>query len=864
MHTSQTPHDNDPLPNQRLLTARLERHLTQAQLADLLGTDANTVSRWERGLQQPSPFYRERLCKLFALSDADLGLGGAETSPPAAGVSPDRRILDPMIPPPPRYLFGRETDLFAVKERLFAASQQKEQIVALTGLPGVGKTALATTLAHDPLIRAHFPDGVLWAGLGPHPEISAVLSRWARLLDLSAADLCVPTESGSFPQLIRSAIGIRAFLLVIDDAWRLEDVMAFQIGGPACAYLVTTRLRDVAASLALDEPLVLHELRADDSLALLRRFAPGVLDQERQKAQDLVRATGGLPLALCLIGHFLRQQAALGQRRRIQAALAHLSRPEERLRLGEPQPREAGYAGRWSGASLSLYSAIAISDRQLSPQAHTALCVLSIFPAKPHSFSEEAALAVTGSPAEVLDELLDAGLMEPAGMNRYRLHQTIADYARLQLVPPTNLAAYERLIAYCIHFVEQHQADYDQLEQESRLFHVALDQAHALAKDSELVRLSVTLAPYLLLRGRYQLAERYFHLAQDAAIRRNDQRGLVRILRACGELAQKQGRYDQAQASFRQGVTLARQNAEQEEIAALLTDLGWVLWKQGAYSQAQSCLEEALVLTRQVEDDKQLCRALTILGAVVARQGDYARSGAYLQEGLALARERGDQEQLCALLINLGVTSLNRGDASQAEGYLNEGLSVARTLGHREWTSLLLLNLADLWMGQGQQGPAEVAGREGLDLARQIGHRELISGHLLNQGVLAAKEGRYQQAEASLQEGLQIARELGSLYLMGTALYESGNCALLQQHIEQAEAYFKEIEACCQPDQELLALASFGRAQVAALRGAPGDARRLAMTSLRSLEAMGSSFRRVVRDWITRTFDPARSRAEHA
>jgi tetratricopeptide (TPR) repeat protein/transcriptional regulator with XRE-family HTH domain len=855
MHTSQTPQGNDPIPNQRLVTARLRRNLTQAQLAEQLGTDPNTVSRWERGLQQPSPFYREQLCTFFATSEADLGLGGSESPTPAEALSTERSIVDPMIPPPPRYLFGRETDLATVKERLCTADPQREQIVTLTGLPGVGKTALATTLAHDPLIRAHYPDGVLWAGLGPHPDGYAVLSRWARLLGLSASDLSVPTGTGGLPQIIRSAIGTGAFLLVIDDAWHLEDVRVFQIGGPACAYLVTTRLRALSAYLAIDEPLVLHELRTEASLALLHRLAPGVLDQDRQKAQDLVRAVGGLPLALCLIGNFLRQQAALGQTRRIQAALARLFQSEERLRLGESQPRDASYSGSSPGATLSLYSAIAISDRQLSPRAHTALSVLSVFPAKPHSFSEEAALDVSGNPAEVLDELLDAGLMEPAGMSRYRLHQTIADYARLQLVPPTDLAAYERLIAYCIRFGERHQTDYDQLEQESRMLLVALEQAHTRTRDPELVRLVVALAPYFLLRGRYQLAERYFHLAHLAAIRLKDRPGLMRILRALGELAQKQGRYDQAQDFFRQGLVLARESADHQEICALLTDLGWITWKQGAYSQAQSYLEESLVLARQMENRQRICRVLAILGAVVARQGDYPHSTSYLLEGLELARQMSDQEQLCALLINLGVTSLNRGDVSQAETYLNEGLSVARKLGHREWTSLLLLNLADLWIGQGQEGPAEVAGREGLDLARQIGHQELISGHLVNQGVIAARQGRYEQAEASLQEGLQIARQLGSLYLIGTALYESGNCALLQQKREQAQAYFEEIEACCQPDQELLALASFGRARVAAQQGAATEARRLAMTSIRSLEAMGSSFRKEVRDWITQTLD---------
>ncbi len=61
-------------PNRRLKQARELRGWSQAKVAELIGTDATTVSRWERGLFLPTPYFRERLCELFGKNAEELGL----------------------------------------------------------------------------------------------------------------------------------------------------------------------------------------------------------------------------------------------------------------------------------------------------------------------------------------------------------------------------------------------------------------------------------------------------------------------------------------------------------------------------------------------------------------------------------------------------------------------------------------------------------------------------------------------------------------------------------------------------------------------------------------------------------------------
>jgi transcriptional regulator with XRE-family HTH domain len=61
-------------PKQRLAAERMRRRWTQLEVADQLGTTPGNVSRWERGITSPGPYFRRKLCELFGRSAHELGL----------------------------------------------------------------------------------------------------------------------------------------------------------------------------------------------------------------------------------------------------------------------------------------------------------------------------------------------------------------------------------------------------------------------------------------------------------------------------------------------------------------------------------------------------------------------------------------------------------------------------------------------------------------------------------------------------------------------------------------------------------------------------------------------------------------------
>lgn len=445
-------------PNMLLRRARQERGWSQKELADLLGVPQSfMISRWENGTTYPGPEYREKLGSVFGKRHEELGLHKS-----IALCAPFQMpIIDPAIPMPQpgtSALIGRRELLEQIKQSLCSPGQSR--FVGINGLPGVGKTALAMEVSVAAAVKDRFPDGVLWATLGPQPDWCEQLRRWSSLLGIKEAESTSLQSCEALRQALRQAIGSRQMLLILDDVWNIEDALTYMIGGPSCSYLLTTRIPEVATRFAGQQALHVPELTFDESMQLLEQIVPALVEKEWDAVSRLAQIAGGLPLTLTLMGNYLLVQMRHRQQRRIQKALRQLQLPEERMQLILPQ------AGTIHSRDmpLNIQMVIGTTEIMLDEISRRTLYALSVFPASPATFSEEAALAVTASPRDALDRLVEAGLLECNEEDRYLLHQSIVDYAQCQGANPQ---AEKRLIAYVLRYVKEHEQEERLLKRES-------------------------------------------------------------------------------------------------------------------------------------------------------------------------------------------------------------------------------------------------------------------------------------------------------------------------------------------------------------------------------------------------------------
>lgn len=790
-------------PNPHLKRARARQGWSQEYVAREVGTDAFTVSRWERGITMPSPHFRQQLCTLFGLSVVELGLLPAETpETPAEAASVPRElpaqrapsaapVFDPAIPPSfAQYhgLIGRDDLLHSLKQQLLSGGPVA--ISAINGLPGVGKTALATALAYDDEVRVHFPDGILWAGLGYQPDMLGLLIHWGAELRCSPPDMAQRSRPQAWATSIHDAIGQRRLLLIIDDAWEIAEALALQVGGPNCAHLVTTRFPEIARRFAAEATIVVRELENADGQRLLMRLAPEVVRAEPEEAQALVAAVGGLPLALTLLGNFLRAQAHSGQPRRLRAALERLHHAEARLQLGEPQPLVGAHPGLSAGAPLSLQTVIGMSDQQVSAEARAALRALAVFPPKPNTFPEEAAVAVNNLPVETLDKLVDAGLLEISGLERYTLHQTIADYARAQL---TDTIALERLVDYYISYVETLSAnDAAAVDRESSNILAALEAAFEREMRPALVRGVHAFAPILIRRGIYTVAEAQLQRSLDAARSLEDIIGQATAWLHLGRIAEARGNYVQAHECWQDGLMLARQSKQDGLVAEMLMELGVLARQQGQPAQANQYFEEALDAARRAGDRKREGDTLRNLGILLREKGQPERARQLYEDALAVFHEVGEQQGSARTLNNLGVLARQQGQPERARQLLEEALAIFRQLEDRRGAAIALGNLSRLAENRGQLREARQLYEEALAAFEQLGDRRSAAQVVHNLGTLAWAQGQPAQARHFFEDSLATLRQLGDQRTAALTLNELGSLAREQGQFEEAGQFLAE------------------------------------------------------------------------
>ncbi len=692
------------------------------------------------------------------------------------GMSVSDRAATGGLPAEPTSFVGRRRLLTDVK-----AAFGSTRLLTLVGPGGVGKTRLALRTAAD--LRRTMRDGaslIELAGLDDPQLVPKTVMTNLGLLD----------QSGQWPtSLLIAHLASREALLVVDNCEHLLDAIAVLADvvlkeAPGVRLLATSR-----QPLGISGERVLHvppltlpqETNSESAQGLAQSEAVSLLleraadagveleitEANRQLVIDLCRRLDGMPLALELAAVRLRT-IGLDQL---------LERLSDRFALLTGGSRAA------LPRQQTLKATIDWSHDLLTASERCLLRRLSVFPS---DFELEAAEAVgTGNDvanASVLDLL--AGLVEKSFLARlsvvttarYRLHETMSEYARSRLREADEEDA--TIHAFVLYYAEMCQTALqaaaterivDWLQRlDGEVDNVRAALKHCLDGPDHALGVSMvgSLGWYWSTRA---VSEGVYWL--DLFLKRDegDSVALAQALFVRGFVAMVQGDTATAQRVLLDAEANARAIRDLPLVANTLAVSAIVRVMAEDLQGARTLAAEADALMHALDMPDVHWGLSHAQGLIAFAEGDLDGACRVYSESAHLSRQRGDLFALGYALQNHGFSLLLSGQSAEARPLFEEALGVASRLDNRVAAlyGVLALGCHDALAGGHQRAARLLGAAESLQLETGVQLIWLMEPLLSKAREAVSASLGDSLFESELEAGRRMGREDAIAYALG-------------------------------------------------------------------------------------------------
>ncbi|GAA2021889.1 hypothetical protein GCM10009839_18800 [Catenulispora yoronensis] len=705
---------------------------------------------------------------------------------------------------PPRNDLPRDTPDFTGRTADLAAvlgAVEDHRIVAIDGMAGVGKTCLAVHAAHR--LASDYPDAQLYVDLHGFTDGREPLGADPALRSLLTA-LDVPSERvplEGVEQLAacwRAELARRRAVVVIDNVADAEHVRPLLPGAGDSAVLITSRNRLVG----LDEvpPVSLDVLSPEESAELLRRASgeavgpdagagtgtgtgtnAGRLARDPESAAEVARLCGNLPLALRLAGARLRH------------------RPGWTVGI---------LIERMADGTDEFDTALAMSVRQLDRAQARLFRLLGLLPGS--SFDEYLAAALADIPLRtaraMLEDLLDAHLVQQPSADRYRMHDLVHQHARRaseqQDSDADRARALERLLDYYVtaaaaadaampflapsrgrdsrfplspragqspiavpEFATKHAAFAWYATEYGNLVG-AFEAAIAIGADAHACELPRVMRAFFARRCGTTHLNVLFERSLAAAERLADPVRLAEVHSDLGFARYNAGRMAEAAAEYEAAASLMSQGTDAQSLlqqAELVMRRAYLRWDEGLVDEPLDLFHQAEKLYADADCAPGVAHARAYEAWALLQLGRREEAADLARAALAMAVPNPDPAWPPALAarITLGV-AIAPDHPEEAADHLHQALILAREDGHthNEAWCLNCLGVAQRHMGRYEEALA--SHEQAFALLEELFEEHWKIHFLDSYAETCRQAGRPDQALALHREALDLARSLGN------------------------------------------------------------------------------------------------------
>jgi DNA-binding SARP family transcriptional activator len=623
---------------------------------------------------------------------------------------------------PPRFT-GRADELALVDSVAATAVEDGPSVLWVSGMPGVGKTALAVQAAHR--LGEVFPDGRLFVDLTGFTQNVEPLSA-ADALEQLLTDLGVPPESLPSTTTARAALYRREtaekrVLVVLDNA-ASEDQIKPLLG--ATMTIVTSREQ---GELTASDHLRLEPLPPDEAVDLFRKLtAVERVHGRGDQVREVIARCGYVPLLV----HLVAAQFS----RHPRWPLEHLV---DLLREASPVSPDTSFP---TAANV----ACSLSYQQLTEAQQTLFRLFALAPGPDLSPAGAAALLGLPRARGLLQDLHRVSLLEESAPERYHMLDPLRDFVVSAHPVPDPVTPVDRLLdfylaatAAAMAVAFPYEADRQPAVTVTAQPPRFPDHAAALAWLDEERRNLVAAVGYAADHDRPD------HTWQLAVL-------LWRYFYTTGHLRDWTETMQRASAVLRgTDNTFGRAHVQLR--------LAHARWRSGALTEARTLAEEALPLWTTLRDLRGEADTLTAIATLAKNLGDLPAAAKHFAVAQEYYGRLGDARGQGNTLDLLGVVSEWRGELALAEEQHLAALELLRGISHQQGIAHVLDNLGCTRQRLGRLEEALANHAEARDLAVELGDRALEAYALNNLGNTHRLAGRLEEAVRCQQEARRVA-----------------------------------------------------------------------------------------------------------
>jgi tetratricopeptide (TPR) repeat protein len=729
----------------------------------------------------------------------------------------------PLIQPkgakkPPSYVIHRPQYTSRIKEALgigdptsphrtnMASITSEQEVEALMGIGGIGKTTLALLICNDCDVRRTF-DHIFWLDVNPGDREQKLIALFKTL----GAYLGEPIDSDSYKDwriaraLVQMRLANKRVLIVLDDVWQDELIPQFNFAGVDCRLLVTTRNKAL-----VDNPQAVGRLSEQEGLELLARMADPLKpnpDALTRAHRDIIHYLDGYTLAIEIAARWLKKHSQKTPEEYLALLKSDTASLFDNLQVGKDK-------------NANLEKSLALSYQFLEDDVDRArFRALGIF-APNASYAQVALDAVWGinDAFKEATALVEVGLLDyDPTTKRYSQHPLLRAYAQKLLRDAGEYdAVFDAYAAYYIKrareiFKDTPLEKWDDNVEDSPNAHdiinikalgeaIATHTQHGTTGD---LRRALDFAIATTRYVNYRMeAKAWAWLEMGIAAARgilsitptdaDVQSWLAVILNNIGLVYDALGDKQKALACYEEALPIRRAVGDKSGEAAALTNIGMVYYATGEMQKALAYLQEALPIYRAVGDKSGEAGTLNNIGLVYYATSEMQKALAYFEQALPIYRAVGDKSGEATTLNNIGGVYLATGEMQKALAYFEAALPIHRAVGDKSGEATTLNNIGMVYYATGEMQKALACYEQALPIHRAVGHKSGEAAALTNIGMVYSALGDKQKALACYEQALPIVRAVGDKSGEAGTLTNIGMVYSATGEMQKALAYYEE------------------------------------------------------------------------